>query len=414
MGCQLTILIPNYNRPEALARLLESVFGAIRYAGADERVTVLVVDDHSQQDLSAAIAPYTGLPNFTFALQRAQCGNAETAFLSALDRIETEYVWLFGNDDLASEDSIKCVLHILDATAAGFVLLNPFIHKQARRRGFVPITATSESVLYQRTEDLFLDFGFVTSTTTFPCLVMKTEPVRRFHQRHCLTNHGTVYAHTFSIFGALRNELGLFLTFPVVGFNGSERFEEHRKLQRQAPHGLMFYHQSLGLARLIAACSAATGVDVRTLGGAFEDEVDKDSMAVLPTCLSHFLMFFFLEQMCREQNNVAHPKRNFTYLTKTEMEEISSVILRFEDRALQAILFDAKEVFAWQGASPRWKEEFLRMAQRRVKASVRRHYDDWETLSPSSGPRKVAMPNHLLTPLRGTAGGPSGLPLVES
>lgn len=414
MATDLTLLIPNYNRPRALARLLESVFGSIRHADAEARVRVVVVDDYSESDLSEAIAPYAGRHNFRFALQPNKCGNAETAFLSSLAFVETEYVWLLGNDDFISEDGIDCVLRILDSTAASFVLLNPIIYKHAMHRGFAPITATSDTILYQRSEDLFLDFGFVTSTTTFPCLVMKTDPVRSFHRRYCLTKHGTVYAHTFSLFGALRDEPGLFLTSPVVGFSGSERIEEQRKLQRQAPQGITFYHHSLGLARLIRACAAATGVDVRTLGEACEDEVDKDNMQVLPTYLSHFLMFYFLEQMCQEQNNIARPRGRFSHLTKPEMEEISSVILQFEDKALQHILTDANEIFAWQGASPQWKEEFLRIAQQRVKTSARRHYDDLATLRVSTGPRKVAMPNHILTPLRGTAGGPHGLPLMNA
>lgn len=408
MGSQLTILIPNYERPKALACLLGSVFGAIRYAGGNDRVKVLVVDDHSKQDISEAIAPYVGLSNFNFTLQRSRCGNAETAFLSALDQVETEYVWLFGNDDLVSQDGIGYLLHVLDATAPGFVLLNPYINSPLARRGFVPITATAASVIYRRTEDLFLDFGFATTTTTFSCQVMRTDPVRRFHQTHRLTEHAKVYSHTFTMFGALRGEPGLFLSAPVVGFTGTDAEEELSKLQRQATSRTMFHHQTLGLARLIREGAKAAGVTVQFLGSACEDEVNKENMKVEAGYLSHFLVFYLIEQLWGEQNNIQLPQRDFAYLLRSEIDEIRAVVARFDDRELARLCEEAVQVFNWQYPSPAWKMRYLRTAQYRLRRLVRARYDETAHQAPLTGPRKVAMPNVSLSPLRGDEGGKYG------
>ena len=408
MTALLTVLVPNYNRPRELGRLLAGVYGAIDHAAADARVKVVVVDDHSDEDLSAAIEPHQWRHNFSFSLQERKCGNAEAAFLAALDRVETEYVWLLGNDDQVSVDSINYVLRVLDSTGVGLVLLNPSINKASANRGAIPISATTASVAYERAEDLFMDFGFVTSTTTFPCLIMKAAPVRMFHRRHRFVDHATVYSHTFTMFGALRDQPALFLPTPVVSFTLNERLDEQQKLQKQAPDGIACYHQSLGLARLIRTCSDSTGITIARLGSAFEDEVDKDRLGVVPTHLSHFLTFFFIEQLYLEQNNVLSPRQGFSYLGRAEIDEIVSVIQQFRADELWSLCAEALEAYNWQHATAGWKERFLRAAQARVHQLASDKYQEARKHLPAVGPKKVATSSFLMTPLRGRDGGRYG------
>ncbi|MHB1054064.1 MAG: glycosyltransferase family 2 protein [Thiobacillus sp.] len=403
-SARITILIPNYNRPFALARLLKSVFHSIEFASANDLVKVLVVDDYSDEEISSAVAPYNGLSNFTFKLQASKCGNAELAFLSALESVETEYTWLLGNDDVVFVEGVKCVLDILASSVVGFVLLNPCITKTTIKRNFVPVRASSTSVDYEKAEDLFFDFGFVTSTTTFPCLIMKTDPVRNFHRTHQLTAHATVYSHTFTIFGALREQRALFLSTPIINFTLNERLDEHRKLVKQSPEGIMFYHQSLGLARLIRACSSITGVPIERIGASCEDEINKDTMYVVPTHLSHFILYFFIEQLCHEQHNVQMPRAGFGYLSRSEIKEISAVIEQFADDSLSRICVHVINVFN-RDASPESKIHFLRSAQKRLKKLTTDKYMGASKRSDVLRPKKMAMPNIVLASLRGSSGG---------
>lgn len=405
----LTVLIPNYNRAKALSRLLKTIYASIAYAGAEEQVQVLVVDDYSTERVDRAIEPYIQRANFMFAMQGQKCGNAETAFLNALDHVTTEYVWLLGNDDYMSLEGVGYLLRVLSTSRPGFVLLNPHINKTTLNRGFVPLNATAQSVAYERTEDIFLDFGFVTSTTTFPCLVMKAEPVRAFHRTHRLLDRARVYSHTFTVYGALREEPGLFLSSPIVGFTLNERIEEQKKLQKQAPDGIMFYHQSLGLARLISQCSAATGASVRKIGAAFEDEVNKDEMRVVRTHLSHFLAFFFLEQLSREQINIQAPGIYFGHLARSEIDEISALVRRFDDERLWTLCAEAIDAHDWQAARPAWKITFLRTAQDRVRYLAQERYREANALLPSGTPRKVSTPEYSMIAMRGADGGRYGL-----
>lgn len=405
----LTLLIPNYNRSRALSKLLKAIYASIRHAAADDQVRVMVVDDYSLESIDWVIEPYIKNANFVFVMQKHKCGNAEVAFLAALDYVTTEYVWLLGNDDFMYLESVGCLLSVLARSQPGFILLNPYIKKVAVDRVFVPVNATTQSVAYERTEDLFLDFGFVTSTTTFPCLVMKSEPVRAFHHTHGLANKARVYSHTFTAYGALRNEPGMFLATPIVGFTMNERSDEQEKLEKQAPNGIIFYHQSLGLARLILACSTATGTPINRLGAAFEDEVDKESMRVVRTNLSHFVAFFFLEQLCREQINVQAPCSEFGHLVRSEIDEMSTVLQKFEDRKLWALCAEAIEAYSWQAEKPEWKIAFLRRAQGRVRMLAEERYQEVSAGLPWCSPKKVFTSEYSMVSTRGIDGGRYGV-----
>jgi len=407
----LTILVPNYNRPDALRQLLQTVFKSISHAEAEPFVTVLVVDDYSETDLADVIESFKWRDDFVFRLQEFKCGNAEVAFLSALKWVETEYVWLLGNDDDVFIGGVAKVIQLLRAPIElDLILLNPTIRKTKTGKNFIPIRTTSETVVYERAEDLFYDFGFVTSTTTFPCLVMKTEPVRQFHKSFNLPQYGNVYSHTFTMFGALHGRPALFLSTPVIGFKLNERNDEQRKLEKQAPAGVMFFHQSIGLTRLVRECARLTGIEAKKLLLSFEDEVNKDVGDVQPTFLSHFIAHFFLEQLIREQENVRRPTRPIGNMIRSEVGEIMALLREAGDQALCRLCVGAVEAYNWQMGLPAWKITFLRLAQQKLRTLVNENYKFQVDLLPMDGPKKIAPSIFLMIPLRGSGGDAGGMP----
>lgn len=411
MAHKITILIPNYNRVDALARLLESTFASIEKANAAEVCSILVVDDFSSDDLSKIVKKYSHHPNFKFLLQDKKCGNAETAFLTSLHHVKSEYFWLLGNDDQISIDGVGHVLSLIADSNVGFILLNPRINKEKIAQSFVPLHTTSPTVYYERGRDLFYDFGFVTSTTTFPCLLGKTAPVVDYHRLHDLNKFATVYSHTFTLFGALKDLPALFVSTPIVSFTLNERKDEFHKLLKQAPAGIAFYHQSLGLARLIREAARTTKISIAEIGSALEDEVDKDKMQVYPTSLAYFVGFFFLEQLCREQHNIMQPRSEFGHLVRSETNEIMGIIESFGDVDLYDACSKALAAFNWQTPPASWKLHFLRMTQSKLRELAHRRGQDNTVIDPKDHPLKVATGNYHALKLRGVQSTNDGRPL---
>lgn len=397
----LTILIPNYNRVQELGKLLESVFRSIDVAEASAAVEVVVVDDFSTVDLSSIAYRFGARPNFRFESQRVKCGNAETAFLNALEHVRTEYTWLVGNDDALLPVAVSVVAKILREYSPGIVILNPELFKASLRRAFNPIVSDSGAVIYSSAEDLFLDFGFVTSTTTFSCIVVQTRAIRDFHRRHRLTETATVYAHTFSLFGATRGLRAVFVANPLVRFTLNERVDEQAKLQKQAPLNIPFFHQSLGVARLCHAAAQICGVPVSVLASAKEDEVDKDALTVFPGTLRHFMAFFLLQQMICEQEAVITGSRGIGHLCQSELLEILGAIMPSDGSGLFELTQAALGVVSSAHLPKEWKLDFLKERQAQI-----RKMGSEEALKPPVGrPQQSALkilgPNMVAVPLRG-------------
>ena len=403
MTPKLTILVPNYNRPKALSRLLWSVFDSIDIADASLAVRVLVIDDFSSEPLDQALAPFCDRPNFHFRLQCARRGNAEAAFLGSLENVETEYTWLLGNDDKIMPGSVATILQVLRDSEFGLVLLNPRID-MGNACTSMPLSVTTPSVRYATCSTLFLDWGFVTSTTTFPCILFRTAPVARFHKLHRLDRVAQVYSHSFTLFSALRAEAGLYLAVPLVEFNLNHRLAEQEKLQRQSPGFMYAYHQSVGLGRLIQASAERSGKSIAEIGGAVEDELDKESNRIGQTTLAHFLTFYILAQLIWEHQNMLKKSSAVRHLSGAEIGELSETVRAFDHAFLLDTFGAALAVHRSGTMSARAKLAHLSSLQACLGADARARMERPSEIPDLLTPRKILSSSGLVTRLHGSVG----------
>lgn len=405
MESLLTILIPNYNRPADLLALLNSVFTSIDAADASGAVEVVVVDDFSTEPLERALEPFQGRRNFKFVQQSKKCGNAEVAFLNALQHVRTPYTWLIGNDDLLLVEAVGYVAEVVREFSPGLLILNPEIYKENLKRSFTPIYADAELVVYERADNLFYDFGFATSTTTFSCIVVSTDKMRAQKEALDLSRVATVYSHTLSMFCAVGGLSAIFIAKPLIRFTLNEALDEQVKLQRQAPLNIPFFHQSLGLARLMKAAAEFSGVPLATLLCAMEDEVDKNTMEVVSGTTRHFISYFFLEQFCRELDAHQVGDRSVGHLCYSEVIEVLEVIRASQDAELVSLIQEAIGVYGSALLPREWKKRYLRSRM----VDLRRFADTAVRTSSVSGgvdsALKIFGPNLRAVRLRGAQGG---------
>jgi glycosyltransferase involved in cell wall biosynthesis len=399
----MTILIPNWNRPQQLDKTLHSIYSSLSDQDNAQAVHVLVVDDYSTSAAVKKVAEkYSAHNNFRFISQNIKCGNAEVAFLTSLSHVETEFLWLFGNDDYMHRDGISRVLELLKYRVdVGMILLNPLIYSPKHNVSFSPIATSSALVEYATCEELFMNWGFVTSTTTFSCLLFRTEPIRRFHQEHRLTSYGTVYSHTFSCFCALRMLPGVFLSTPIVTYTLNDAIEEHYKLAKQVSSGVEFHHHTIGLSRLINACSDFSGVTIQAILSSFEDEINKDSLSVVPGTLLCFLSHFFLEQLIAELFNNDAPSQSFGYLQPDEVELILSTIDAASDQTVSYSIGSAMEIYRSSSITPDFKVALIRGIQSELRrySSETREFDpgvDRAHSLPTAPLKLIARPPRVL------------------
>lgn len=103
MSSNVTIIVPTFNRAEYIGACLDSL---VNLSVKADRI--LVLDDGST-DGTAAV-----LKSFGSAIEtvRKENGGKSSALNLAVPMVETEYVWIFDDDDVACPDALK---HHLDA-----------------------------------------------------------------------------------------------------------------------------------------------------------------------------------------------------------------------------------------------------------------------------------------------------------
>lgn len=367
MSAIITLLIPNYNRASALRALLQSFYKEIEEGSFFSLINVVVVDDFSTEPIQDVINEFNPKSNFYFYQQKEKCGNAERAFLAALDFVSTDYVWLFGNDDELLPGGLSRIMPVILSKNNDFILLNPLLKTAAT--SFIAIESIKNILSYRTTKKLFFDFGFMTTTTTFSNLIMKAEPIRKWHKINDLTKISPVYSHSFSIFASFENQPSAFVQVPCTSFTMSEAAAEQKKLQQQAPDHLMFYHQSLGIMRLINATEKITGTKISWFGNATEDEVNKDTLTTTQISLAYLILRFTVAQLTKEQTNISISDRDFSYFMSNEIVELQNLFYNFNDEFLLSLFTEALQIYNTEELLPKIKVASLISLQNQIQIS---------------------------------------------
>jgi glycosyltransferase involved in cell wall biosynthesis len=123
MSTTLTIGIPTYNRAPKLERLLRLLESEIVEGGLADRVKVFVSDNASTDDTPAVLARVAASTRLSLAYQTRPENvgfdrNVRCVYMSA----DTDYVWLFADDDIPLPGSVRRLLEALDQVSPDFLL----------------------------------------------------------------------------------------------------------------------------------------------------------------------------------------------------------------------------------------------------------------------------------------------------
>ena len=117
----LTIIVPTFRRSANLAVLLRALHREV--APLDGRVAVLVSDNASPDDTPAVTAAaQAAWPALAVQRHATNLGPDEN-FCSAVDRVESRWFWIIGDDDLPRPGTVARLLDLLQAESPALVHL---------------------------------------------------------------------------------------------------------------------------------------------------------------------------------------------------------------------------------------------------------------------------------------------------
>lgn len=111
----LTIIIPTFNRPKELIRLLGIINSEIEQLKNIENLNVIVRDNSENIETQNAVgqSEYAGKPWFDY---KKNVGNVgfDCNVLNSFCEAKGDYVWLVGDDDIIFTDSIRKVFELIE------------------------------------------------------------------------------------------------------------------------------------------------------------------------------------------------------------------------------------------------------------------------------------------------------------
>ncbi len=111
----LTIIIPTYNRPRELIRLLSIINSEIEQLKNVEYVNVIVRDNSQNTETQNAVeqSEFAGKPWLDYIKNIGNVG-FDSNILNLFCEAKGDYVWLVGDDDIIFKDSIQKVFELIE------------------------------------------------------------------------------------------------------------------------------------------------------------------------------------------------------------------------------------------------------------------------------------------------------------
>lgn len=118
----LTIVIPTYNRADCLSLLLTTL--ADELAGLEDKVRVIIGDNASTDNTPSVTAAFQNLYPSVQVLRHSRNLGPDENFCRCIDKVESRFFWIIGDDDLPKTSVLRQVVGLLEQGDPDILYLN--------------------------------------------------------------------------------------------------------------------------------------------------------------------------------------------------------------------------------------------------------------------------------------------------
>ncbi|MPQ57138.1 glycosyltransferase [Duganella sp. FT27W] len=204
----LSVAIPTYKRPELLDKGIESIFNSAKASG----IEVLVMDDSLGNGNDWVYQKHLALGRNLRVIRNPVNLGIDANICACIEHAASDYVWLFGEDDLMRLEAVDQALAAIERDAqAPFVFANyAYItadHKKIFREKSVEIRA-GQMEFKEFFENYLWSAGFIGG-----CIIRRSNFLATRYKEFI----GTYYAHVAGICLASHNKNITVIERPLVG-----------------------------------------------------------------------------------------------------------------------------------------------------------------------------------------------------
>ena len=197
---------------------------------------------------------------------------AEASAMSAAYTSSADWVWILGDDDVATTSAMTHILTLISSNVADFWLLNI----QLRQVVLLDYYRVDPETCITSVQDAWGKMGWISITTTLSAFLIRRSVIdwKLFLRFHSIQG---IYSHSFSLFCMLLGK--------QVGLTNHICVDRHESESEEIGKSLEHYQLSLGrsrnytwttgLRKLIREASKISGIPKRTLWRFEESEIVK-------------------------------------------------------------------------------------------------------------------------------------------
>ena len=240
----LTILIPTIGRVEFLSHTLNTFINSIRVANLEKNTVEILVMDNFSKDGTAEMVQKLALEYDFIRYKKHEkfYPSAEESLFNGFTFANGEYVWSYGDDDFVSPNAVLKVVQTLQKHNPDFLLLNT-----------MHVDVQDGIYIYNKAQNIFHDFGFLSITTCFSCLCFKKAMVSipLFYETMTVSH---IYSYSFALYITMYNKKGAFLSVePLLHQRLNKSSVEEKRIQSFSirQNNLPHHAWHIGLMNLI-------------------------------------------------------------------------------------------------------------------------------------------------------------------
>lgn len=214
----LTICIPTYNRVELLKSSIDSILNAIKFANCN--VDIIISDNCSHDNTESFCLELTN--NYSFIHYYKNKENVvDLNFYLAVQKSNTDFVWIFGDDDILNLNAIKIVTDAIISNH-NLIVLNYDLYNNdlshIKKSNYLNI---NNNLFYNNKNRLLMDFnlklGFI-SCVIFERKAFLEIPLEVFDEYR---PYG--FPFVYSLYSTLNDNLNaIFISEPILLQRGDD------------------------------------------------------------------------------------------------------------------------------------------------------------------------------------------------
>jgi hypothetical protein len=233
----LTIAVPTYNRMAVLPGLFNSFLKLQEREDYSDEIQFLFVNNNSSDGTKSYLEENIGGLKNSKLINNSWNVGGDLNFIKCIEHSDSEYVWIFGDDDLFLPERISYILETIKSTRGDIYIQNVLFLKKDEY-----FNSVNEYVEFLNS---ISEFSYLIKMTLVTNNIFKKS---QFNSDFAYLKLHTSYAHIYGLFNNLNsNDLHIYL-FSEVNFLVSEirqPFEIEPKNLREKHRDLLIYFAEL-------------------------------------------------------------------------------------------------------------------------------------------------------------------------